>query len=67
MKPYGAALVRLAQSRTDVVCLGADLTSQTETDLFRDQLPDRFFNIGMAEANMIGVAVVWRAQAIPFS
>lgn len=56
MKPYGAALVRLARSRPDIVCLGADLTRQTETDLFRDQLPDRFFNIGMAEANMIGIA-----------
>jgi transketolase len=56
MKPYGAALVELARRRPEIVCLGADLTRQTETDLFRDALPDRFFNIGMAEANMIGVA-----------
>jgi transketolase len=56
MKPYGKALVELARERSDIICLGADLTRQTETDLFRDQIPDRFINIGMAEANMIGVA-----------
>jgi len=55
-KPYGRALVALAQQRRDIICLGADLTRQTETDLFRDQLPDRFINVGMAEANMVGIA-----------
>jgi transketolase len=34
----------------------ADLTRQTETDIFRDAIPERFINIGMAEANMIGIA-----------
>jgi transketolase len=56
VKPYGAALVELARQRPEVVCLGADLTRQTETDLFRDELSGRFVNIGMAEANMIGIA-----------
>ncbi|MGH6990036.1 MAG: transketolase family protein [Stellaceae bacterium] len=56
LKPYGQALVALARRRPEIVCLGADLTRQTETDLFRDEIPDRFFNIGMAEANMIGIA-----------
>jgi transketolase len=58
MKPYGRALVELARERPEVVCLGADLTRQTETDLFRDdpELGGRFFNGGMAEANLIGVA-----------
>jgi transketolase len=56
LKPYGNALVDLARERDDVVCLGGDLTRQTETDLFRDQIPDRFFNAGMAEANLIGMA-----------
>lgn len=56
LKPFGQALVELAQGRPDVVCLGADLTRQTETDLFRDTFPDRFFNGGMAEANAIGLA-----------
>lgn len=58
LKPYGRALVELARERQDVVCLGADLTRQTETDLFRDdpELGSRFFNGGMAEANIVGVA-----------
>ena len=56
LKPYGKALVALARRRPEVLCLGADLTRQTETDLFRDQIPDRFINVGMAEANMIGIA-----------
>ncbi|MCZ7564658.1 MAG: transketolase family protein [Burkholderiales bacterium] len=56
LKPYGKALVELARERTDIICLSGDLTRQTETDLFRDALPDRFINVGMAEANMIGIA-----------
>jgi len=56
LKPYGLALVELARRRPEVVCLGADLTRQTETDLFRDEIADRFINIGMAEANMLSVA-----------
>jgi len=56
LKPYGKALVELAQRRADVFCLGADLTRQTETDLIRDQMPERFISVGMAEANMIGIA-----------
>ena len=56
LKPYGETLTALARTRREIVCLGADLTRQTETDLFRDALPERFFNAGMAEANMIGIA-----------
>jgi transketolase len=56
VKPYGTALVELARQRPEVICLGADLTKQTETDLFRDELPDRFINVGMAEANMMSIA-----------
>src|SRR5437660_6150264 len=56
LKPFGRALVELARERPGVVCLGADLTRQTETDLFRDTIPERFFNAGMAEANAIGIA-----------
>lgn len=67
MKAYGRALVELARERDDVVCLGADLTGPTETDLFRDQLPERFFNLGMAEANLMGVAAgMARAGDLPF-
>jgi transketolase len=56
LKPYGQALLELARRRPEIVCLGADLTRQTETDIFRDAIPDRFINVGMAEANMIGIA-----------
>jgi transketolase len=58
MKPYGQALCRLARERPELICLGADLTRQTETDLFRDdpQLAPRFINVGMAEANLMGIA-----------
>ncbi len=56
LKPYGSALVALARQRRDIICLGADLTRQTETDLFRDTIPDRFINVGMAEANMLSIA-----------
>lgn len=56
LKPYGEALLELASRRPEIVCLGADLTRQTETDFFRDAIPERFINVGMAEANMIGIA-----------
>jgi transketolase len=56
LKPYGRALVAAASARENLICLGADLTRQTETDLFREQIPDRFINVGMAEANLIGIA-----------
>lgn len=53
---YGETLLELARQRPEIVCLGADLSFSTETDLFRDTLPERFFNAGIAEANMVGVA-----------
>jgi len=56
LKPYGEALLTLARQRREIVCLGADLTRQTETDIFRDTIPDRFINVGMAEANMLSIA-----------
>jgi len=67
LKPYGKALVELARERPEIICLGADLTGPTETDLFRDAIPERFINGGMAEANLIGIAGgLARAGFIPF-
>lgn len=64
---YGEALLELAREREDVVCLSADLTGSTEIDLFRDALPERFFNLGIAEANAIGVAAgMARSGDLPF-
>lgn len=53
---YGEALLALARERQNIVALSADLTSSTETDIFRDTFPERFLNPGIAEANMVGVA-----------
>jgi transketolase len=55
-KPWGSALVAAAQADDRIVCLCADVTPPTETDYFRDHVPDRFFQMGIAEANMIGAA-----------
>lgn len=66
-KAYGHALLALAQQDPRIVCLGADLTGPTETDLFRDTLPERFFNLGIAEANLMCVASgMARSGDIPF-
>jgi transketolase len=53
---YGAALVELATRHPDVVALTADLMLSHQLTGFRDSHPDRFFNVGIAEANMMGVA-----------
>lgn len=53
---YGEALLRAARADNRIIALGADLSASTETDLVRDALPDQFRMIGMAEANLIGVA-----------
>lgn len=67
MKAYGGALLELATSDPRVMCIGADLTGPTETDAFRDALPDRFVNVGMAEANAVGIAGgMARCGLVPF-
>jgi transketolase len=67
-KLYGSALVAAARGDPRIVCLTADLTAHTEVDLFRDSLPDRFFQVGIAEANMIGIAGgMARMGDIPFA
>ena len=64
---YGAALYRAACADERVVCLSADLTKPTETHLMRDKLPERFFSMGIQEANMIGVAAgMARCGDLPF-
>jgi transketolase len=55
-RSYGEALLAAAKADDRIVALCADLTQPTETHLIRDQLPDRFFMMGIAEANMVGVA-----------
>lgn len=53
---YGEALLALGNQHDDVVVLDADLSQSTKTSLFAQAFPDRFFNAGIAEQNMIGMA-----------
>ena len=55
-KPFGQALTLLAQDRPDIVGLTADLGKYTDIELFAQEFPNRFFQIGMAEQNLIGIA-----------
>jgi transketolase len=54
--PFGHALAALARERTDIVALSADLAKYTDILPFRDAFPERFFNVGMAEQNLIAVS-----------
>ena len=54
--PFGKALARLGQQRPNIVGLTADLGKYTDIHPFRDAHPDRFFNVGMAEQNLVAVA-----------
>jgi len=53
---FGAALMELGSSNPKVVALCADLTGSLKMDAFASNYPDRFFQMGIAEANMIGTA-----------
>ncbi|MEK7813593.1 MAG: hypothetical protein AAB296_07510, partial [Candidatus Desantisbacteria bacterium] len=65
--PYKRALVMLGELNKRVIVLGADLSSSTEIDGFRDRFPDRFFNIGVAEQNEMNIAVGLAIEGeIPF-
>lgn len=53
---YGRALVELGRADESVVVLGADTSGSLKTAAFGKEFPDRFFNVGIAEANMVSVA-----------
>jgi transketolase len=53
---YGEALLELGQKRKDIVVLDADLSGSTKTGKFAKAFPNRFYNIGIAEQDMIGTA-----------
>ena len=53
---YGETIVALAKEDPDLLVLDADLSSATMTRAFSKEYPDRFFNMGIAECNMVGVA-----------
>ena len=65
---YGEALVELADKYENMVVLDADLAAATKTGMFKKAYPDRFFDCGIAEANMMGVAAGLAATGkIPFA
>ena len=53
---YGEALKELGKENKNIVVLDADLSTATKTELFAKEFPDRFFDIGIAESDMIGTA-----------
>lgn len=53
---FGAGLLELGRTNPDVVALCADLTGSLKMDAFAKEFPDRFFQAGIAEANMMGIA-----------
>lgn len=56
-KAYSDALLQLGRRRKEVVVLDADLALSTKTARFKEAFPDRFFDMGIAEADMIDTAV----------
>ena len=65
---YGKALVELGKEHADVVVLDADLAGSTKTGMFAKAYPDRHFNCGIAEGNMMSVAAGLAASGLtPFA
>ena len=65
---YGNALVELGAMNDKVVVLDADLANATQTNCFAKAYPDRFFNMGIAECNMVNVAAGMSTMGlIPFA
>ncbi len=65
---YGETLVELGKQNPNIVVLDADLSSSTRTGVFAKEFPERFFNVGIAEANMMGIAAgLARSGKIPFA
>lgn len=65
---FGMALCELAKTNKDIVALDADLSGSTKTAMFQKAFPERFFNCGIAEGNMISVAAGLAASGkIPFA
>lgn len=65
---YGKTLLEMGKENPDVVVLDADLSGSTKTSLFAKEFPERFFNMGIAESNMVGVAAGLAAGGkVPFA
>src|SRR5215510_3960556 len=65
---FGEALARVGERYPNVVALDADLAKSTKSELFAKKFPGRFFEMGIAEANMIGTAAgLALSGKIPFA
>lgn len=65
---YGEALVELGKEHDDLVVLDADLAAATKTGTFKKAFPDRFFDCGIAESNLMGVAAgIASTGMVPFA
>jgi len=65
---YGKTLVELGRKNPDIVVLDADLSRSTMTQFFAHEFPNRFFDCGIAEQNMVGIAAGLAASGkIPFA
>lgn len=53
---YGKTLVEIGKKNKNIVVLSADLSSSCKTNKFAREFPERFFNVGVAEQNMMGIA-----------
>lgn len=53
---YGAALAQLGEQYDNIIVLDADLSKSTKTEVFKKKFPERFINMGIAEANMMSTA-----------
>lgn len=60
---YGQALCDLAEKYPELVVLDADLANATMTKMFKAAYPDRFYDCGIAECNMTGIAAGWLPAA----
>lgn len=64
---YGEALVEVGQENDRIVVLDADLANSTMTNIFRDKFANRFWNVGISEANLLGIAAgLALSNKIPF-
>ena len=65
---YGKALAELGEKYKDVVVLDADLAEATKTIEFKKKYPDRFFDVGIAEQDLMGTAAGFALSGkVPFA
>ena len=60
---FGLALAKLGEEYLDIVVLDGDVHNSTRTEHFAKKFPERFFNVGIAESNLVGVARAWPRRA----